>query len=649
VIQLLPHVLAHDPIPFKKWQGLPKADQALTPIKDCAAQVGDLAKQCLAAAPKPESIAPTETIAYVLADLAIILIAARLVGWVFVKLKQPRVVGEIIAGILIGPTILGGHLGRGDITATPGSEALAGHGLTNDLYPVQAFAFLNLIGQLTLVFFMFLVGLEVQQRYLKGRGRQIGVVALAVVIVPVGLGFLVAAILDSGDWRPAGLSYGTYSLILGAALAVTAFPVMARVLQEKRMIATDMGATGIGAAAVVTPLMFLVLAAAAASQKQGTGAVDDVAIKFLLAGALVALLILVVRPLLDRVVLRNFDPDKPLSGDILAILLIGALATALAADRIGINSLNGGFLFGAAVPQIAGIGKAVLDRMSDFVIVFMIPIFLAVAGLQTDFRVLTVGAIPGILLFLAAMVAGKWFVGTGAGLSVGLKWKEANVIGVLMNCRGLMILVVAIVAGSFGGITPQMRVTFALGAIITTIMTGPLVDLFVPKKEQEAEREKSIAGSLGAIPAMTGGPRVVVVPGDARNVIAAINAAEALRVAEPPPQFLVTSLVGTRRHGDYVGALSDEEGLEVDATRGWLEAAAARLRAEGATTEVATFQTPDPMGDLVKLASDWAATDAVVVHDREAEALEAAGIRVRRAEATPRSASGVLLLDQLRS
>src|SRR5918992_1437862 len=192
LLPALPDLLAHDALPFSESmkKSPAAAKDALEPIKDCAMQADPAA--CQAAAPKPDSIPPTETIAYVLADLAIILIAARVVGGLFVRFGQPRVVGEIIAGILIGPTILGGHLSRGEVTDTPRSEALVGHGLTDDLYPLQAFAFLNLIGTLTLVFFMFLVGLEVQQRFLKGRGLQIGAVAAAVVAVAVGLGFLLA-------------------------------------------------------------------------------------------------------------------------------------------------------------------------------------------------------------------------------------------------------------------------------------------------------------------------------------------------------------------------------------------------------------------------------------------------------------------------
>lgn len=595
--------------------------------------------------PNPPEVLPgADVVAYVLADIAIILIAARIVGGIFVRINQPRVVGEIIAGILIGPTVLGGKLATPAVTSLD-RPAVDGTGLVNDLYPLQAFSFLSLLGTLTLVFFMFLVGLEVQQRLLKGKGLQIGIVALAVVAVPVALGFVFNAIFSGEEFKPAGISAGTQGLVLGAALAVTAFPVMARILQEKRQIASPMGAIGVGAAAVATPLMFLVLSGASASAK-GQGAVGAIGTRFLLAAAMVAVLFLVVRPFLQRVVLKNFDPDKPLSGEILAILLVGALLSGLAGDRIGIHALNGGFLFGAAVPQIAGLGKAVIDRMSDFVVVFLIPIFLAVAGIQTDFRVLTVDLIPGILVFLAFMIAGKWAVGALAGRAVGLNMREANTIGVLMNCRGLMILIVAIVAGQFGGITPEMRVVFALGAIVTTMMTGPLVDVFLPKKDVEAERDKSIQGSIAGMPAMTGGARVVIAPAEAAHASAAASAAARFLGAEgPAPQFLVVNLPGLSRSGDYVGAVVEsEEERSVTQTLGWLGPAADRLSAAGADAEAVSFQTPDPDADLAKLAVDWAASDAIVTSDEQAKALEGTGVTVHRAggdePAVPAGGSG---------
>lgn len=614
---------------------------------DCpeAPQPGDLVPlpNCPAGSPKPETIPGPDVLAYILLDLAIILIAARLVGALFVKIKQPRVVGEIVAGILIGPTVLGGHLARGEVTQTMDTgEAIVGHGLVNDVFPLQSFVFLNFIGNLTLVFFMFLVGLEVQQRFLKGKGPQILVVALAVVVVPVALGFVFNALFSGAEYKPAGISDGTQGLVLGAALAVTAFPVMARILQEKRQIATPMGAIGVGAAAVVTPLMFLVLAGAAASA-QGQGVPDTIGVRLLLAIAFGLVCFLVLRPLMSRFLLRDFDPTKPLSGEVFAVLIGGALLGGLAGDLIGIHALNGAFFFGAAVPQIEGLGKAVIDRMGEFVIVFMIPIFLAVAGLQTDFRVLTVELIPGLLVFIAFMIAGKWFVGAAAGRAVGLNFKEANTIGVLMNCRGLMILVVAIVASQFGGITPEMRVVFALGAIVTTMMTGPLVDVFLPKRDVEDEREKSIGGSLAALPAMTGGPRVVIAPAEPGHAAAAVSAVveRFLGKEGPAAQLLLVNLPALSSRGDYVGAVIETVDTRAESQAlGWLGPAAEALAAAGVDADAVAFQTPDPEGDLAKLAVDWGASDAVVTADEHARALEAAGIRVHRAAVTaPRRAA----------
>jgi Kef-type K+ transport system membrane component KefB len=584
----------------------------------------------------PESLAPAEVIAYVLADLAIILVAARIVGGLFVKIKQPRIVGEIIAGILIGPTLLGGQLSKGAITDLD-KPAQVGSGLVNDLYPLQAFSFLSLIGVLTLVFFMFLVGLEVQQHLLKGRGRQIAIVALAVVVAPVGLGFLIGAILDDpGKWKVAmtpegqSVSATTHALFIGAGLAVTAFPVMARILQEKRMLATDMGAIGVGAAAVVTPLMFLVVAGATASAK-GQGVPNTVGIKLLLAVGLVAVLFLVVRPVLKLILDRRFEPGEPLDGDLFALLLFGALLSGLAADRIGINSLNGGFLFGACVPQIEGLGRAVLDRMSQFVVVFMIPVFLAVSGIQTDLTVLRPEHVVGILIFLAAMIVAKWGMGAFAGRAVGLNWREANTIGVLMNCRGLMILVVALIGKQAGVITDPMQVAFVIGAIVTTLMTGPLVDVFVPESEVDSERDKTIAESTQMLPTMTGGPRVIVAPGEPLNAELALRAAQGFLGKEgATPQFLVASLPGLYEGGDYIGAGTEEAEHAIGSALSWLLPSTEALRAAGGDAAAAAFQSPDPPSDLAQLAREWAATDAIVADDADAQAVESIGVRVTR-------------------
>lgn len=426
----------------------------------------------------PEVIAPADVVAYVLAALAIILIAARLVGEVFERIGQPRVVGEIVAGILIGPTLLGGAIATAPLPGVPG---VAGTGLVNDLFPLQAFSFLNLIGQVALVFYMFLVGIELDQRLLKGKGRQMLTVALAVTIVPVALGFLGGALLGSTTWKPAGVSSTAFGLFLGAALSVTAFPVMARILQEKEMLATPLGAVGVGSAAIVTVIMFLIIAAASASAK-GSGAVSGVGTKLLLLLGLIAVLVVVVRPALDLVT-RGWKDDGKIPGNLLAGLIVGALATGLATDRILGAGLVGGFLFGMVVPVRPGLAEGVIARMTDAVILFFLPVFLAVSGLRTDLGLLNTGLIGGILLFVALMIIAKLGVGFAAGRAVGLNNRDAGTLGALMNCRGLLILVVALIGLQLGVITPQMQIVFVIGAIVTTMMTGPLVDLFISKEE----------------------------------------------------------------------------------------------------------------------------------------------------------------------
>ncbi|HEX2032117.1 MAG TPA: cation:proton antiporter [Actinomycetota bacterium] len=445
--------------------------------------------------PPAEFLPPADVVAYVLADLAIILAAARLVGGLFVRLGQPRVVGEIIAGILIGPTVLGGTLAAAPSPTAP--QGIAGTGLVNEIYPLQAFSFLNLIGQVTLVLYMFLVGLELDQRLLRGQGGPVTVMAVAAVGVPIGFGFATGFYFDDPTWKPPGVATLPFLLLLGAGLSVTAFPVMARILQEKDLMRTKMAAVGIGTAAVVTVLMFLAIAAASAAAARA-GVVSGVALRLGLVLALAAFLLLAIRPLL-RLWVDRWEPGKPL-GNLLAVMLVGALVTALATDRILGVALVGGFLFGVAVPAKEGLPEAVVERLEDAVVLFFLPVFLAVSGLRTDLRTISLDLVPGLLLFLALMVVGKWGAGYAAGRAVGLRSNMAHTVGVLLNCRGLLILVVGLIGLQLGLITQEMQAVFVIGAVVTTLMTGPLVDVFLRREEVElkARRRSSGVAVIGA-------------------------------------------------------------------------------------------------------------------------------------------------------
>lgn len=429
-----------------------------------------------------------DVIAYVLADLVLILVAARALGRVAAALGQPSVVGEIAAGILIGPTLLGGHVATG---------ATAGAGLVDQIYPPESFAFLALIGQIGLVLFMFLVGVELDRRLLRGHRRQIVLVAAVSGVAPIAIGFAAAPLFDGPTWQPTGVGDLTFSLFLAAGFAATALPVLARLLQEKGLMATPVGVTTVGVAGVVTVVAFMLVAAGTASA-DGGGVLWDVATRLVLAAALIVVLLAVVRPVLGWA-LGRIDVVQN-SGSVLTALLALALTSGLVADRIGVNALIGGLLFGLAVPVRGGLGDMVLSKLSDIVGLMFMPVFFAVSGLVTDLRVLSVDALPGLLLFLLLLIAGKWGAAYLAARATGHAGSEANAIGVLLSCGGVLVLVVGLIALQMAVITPQLHSAFVLSALVTLVMAGPLADRFIAGGSGQAQIESEHARAIPTVP-----------------------------------------------------------------------------------------------------------------------------------------------------
>jgi Kef-type K+ transport system membrane component KefB len=430
------------------------------------------------------ALRPDAVLAMVLLDVALILVAARLVGTASVRLGQPRVVGEIIAGVLLGPTLLGPelmswHSAPGWLQCDISTPNRSLQSVSECFFPAQARSMLRVLGLLALTFFMFLVGLELDFSSLRGRLRGIIVVALAVVAVPVGLGFAIAPTLYNADFaanfgKPNAPSELAFTLFLGAMLAVTAFPVMARILQEKGLQASAMGATGIAAAAIVTVLMFLLVAiASGVRDDKSTG---DQALKVSEGAAYVAAMLLLVRPALARLIGPSLR-DRGLTMDTFAVVLITVFLSAYVATKLDLNVIVGGFLAGTAMPERQALFRAMSARLTDLTSTILLPIFLAFSGLLTDFTKLRPEHFGGILLFLVVGIVAKWGGGAVAGRVSGLSWPEANVLGILMNCRGLLVLVVGLIA--FPSVfTAPLQVGGVLMALITTMMTGPLFDAF---------------------------------------------------------------------------------------------------------------------------------------------------------------------------
>jgi Kef-type K+ transport system membrane component KefB len=425
---------------------------------------------------------------FVLLDITLILIAAFAFGALARRLGQPTVVGHIIAGVVLGPTLLGPTLftwGQPwnwlhcdvSLAATQGVPSIG-----NCVFPPQARAVLGVIGQIALIFYMFLIGIELDYTMLKGKARGIGTVATGVVVIPMGLGLLVGPALYNskfvgGFGTPDQPSKMAFSLMVGAMLAVTAFPVMAHILQEKGLSRSLMGSVSIASTATLSVLMFLAVAAAA-SVARDNGAAEIIR-TFVIAGVYVAVMFLVVKPLL-RPLGRRAEELGTVSPNLFAIIFIVVFASSYAADRIGINVIPGAFIAGAVLPARDLIFAEMRTKLRDITLWVLLPVFLAFSGLNTDFTKLGKSFILGIAVFLVAGIVGKWVGGAVSARAGGLSWAEGNTIGVLMNCRGLLVLVVALIALNTGVISPALQVGAVLMALITTSMTGPLFDKTLP-------------------------------------------------------------------------------------------------------------------------------------------------------------------------
>jgi Kef-type K+ transport system membrane component KefB len=430
---------------------------------------------------------PDLVLAFVLLDLTVILAAARAVGGLFRRIGQPTVVGEIIAGVLLGPTLLGATVftWSDPPSALHCDASLAGTtiapSISSCLFPPQAQSALGIIGQVALVFFMFLVGTDLDYSMLKGRARATATVAVGATLIPVVLGVLIAPALYSSkfvggfgtDTQPSNAAFG---LMVGAMLAVTAFPVMAHILQEKGLSRSRMGSVGIASTAVLSVLMFLVLATAVAVARNDSA--TEVVAKWVIAAAYVGVLFGVVRPLLAPLG-RRIEEHGGLTSNTFGGIMIMVFASAYIADRIGINVIPGAFLLGAILPARDIVRRDIAVRLREVTVVVLLPVFLAYSGLRTDFTKLGISFVAGIALFLVAGIVGKLVGGMVSARAGGLSWQEGSVLGVLMNCRGLLVLVVALAALNTGVITPQLQTGAVLMALITTAMTGPLFDKFM--------------------------------------------------------------------------------------------------------------------------------------------------------------------------
>jgi Kef-type K+ transport system membrane component KefB len=386
----------------------------------------------------------------VLLALVVVIGGSRLVGWIVSKIGQPKVHGEILAGILLGPSLLG--------VVWPSALGF--------VFPTEVVGALRVLAQIGLVMFMFLIGLELDLGKLRGHGHKAVVISQASILLPILFGAVLAVWLYPRFGE--GVGRVGFTLFLGAAMAITAFPVLARVLQETGLYHTRIGVLTVTCAAVDDVTAWCVLAIVVAVVKS-TGPADAFRVIGLSLLFLVVVLQL-VRPLLRRL------PTIPLWAAI-ALALAGAWIT----EQIGIHAIFGAFMAGAAMPRRAELQQDIHHKLEHATLAFLLPVFFVVVGLATRIDLLDTPYLWGVtLLVIATAIAGKWGGSMLAARVMGERWQDAAAIGVLMNTRGLTELVILSVGLELGVISPTIFTMMVLMALTTTLMATPILSLISP-------------------------------------------------------------------------------------------------------------------------------------------------------------------------
>ncbi len=401
-----------------------------------------------------------------LAQLAAVLAACWIVGRIVRAFGQPRVVGEMLAGILLGQSVLG--------AVAPAVDRA--------LFPPESLGHLSALAQVGLVLFMFLVGLEVDPAALRNRARAALVISHAGIAIPLFFGVLLATTLYPA-FAPAGISFTPFALFMGAALSVTAFPVLARILQERSLTKTQVGMTAIACAAVADVTAWCMLAGVIVLVRVDTAGGNRALIVTLGGSVLfVAAMLTVGRAAMNYVGRRvSASADDGLPRDLVALLVIAVFASAWATEAIGIHALFGAFAIGVVAPKDERFVRAIRTRFEEAMVVVLLPLFFALSGLRMHLDLLASRAMIGTTLVVVAIaVAGKLGGSALAARAAGIPGREALALGALMNTRGLMELVILNIGLDVGVISPTVYSMLVIMAFVTTAMTTPLIDRLLP-------------------------------------------------------------------------------------------------------------------------------------------------------------------------
>ncbi len=396
-------------------------------------------------------------LAILLAQILTIIFFARIFGWLSARIGQPSVIGEIFAGIFLGPSIVGYYF--------PEFSAA--------LFPAASLPNLQFLSQIGLILFMFVIGMELDLKVLKTKAHDAVVISHASIIIPFALGMGLAYFIYQ-EYAPKGVQFIAFGLFLGIAMSITAFPVLARIVQERGLHRTKLGTVIITCAAADDITAWCILAAVIAIVKAGS--IVSALYVIIMAFVYVLAMIFLVRPFLKRVG-ELHNSRENLSKPIVAIFFLTLLISSYATEIIGIHALFGAFMAGAIMPENTKFRNIFIEKVEDVSLVLLLPLFFVFTGLRTQIGLLNDGnmwMLAGIIFLVA--VTGKFIGSSLSALYVGQSLKDSLTIGALMNTRGLMELVVLNIGFDLGVLTPEIFAMMVLMALGTTFMTGPTLD-----------------------------------------------------------------------------------------------------------------------------------------------------------------------------
>lgn len=418
-----------------------------------------------------------EIVIQVLIQVLIVIGLSRLVGLGFRRLNQPLVIGEIVAGILLGPSLFG--LIAPDVAAA--------------IFPAETISYLNVLSQIGLIFFMFLIGLELDPKYMKNQLESALLISHVSILVPFCFGSLLALLLYP-LLSDASVNFTAFTLFLGSAMSLTAFPVLARIITENNLQKSRLGILALTSAALgdLAAWWLLALSIAVTRTNSMAGAIPTI-FKSLVY---IALIIAVGRTFLPKLS-TFYNRTGRLTQFLLALIYMGVVVSALITEWIGIHLIFGAFLLGVVMPKNEGLTRELAQKTEDFVLTFLLPVFFAYSGLKTEIGLLNRPELWLLcVLVIAVATIGKYLGTFGAAKFCGISNRDASILGWLMNTRGLTELIVLNIGLSLNVISPLLFTMLVIMALVTTFITSPMLAWLYPKQPIKKQVLKATPASF---------------------------------------------------------------------------------------------------------------------------------------------------------